>query len=343
MRRWSVVLLPLVGCTPVLTQPGELAAGEPVATAPAALPTVPEQAVDEAELPPPDPEPPGSSCPAEDPMSVSVFEADVGESAPPHYNDDSETYVFAANLDGRPVRVELPAYELTFLGRGNGNIIDLDVLEFGGGVLLLSHHNLDEVVDPPRFFRSRWSEAYWLPPASESGDCPQTVPLKGKQHHHAWSPAPETLCIADALGQTRRLTLDGETLRHASEPGACEPRLARQRDWTPAPDEAADPSIPWQPEEGSSKARKFALGSKLDVFAVNVEWTCEACHEDPDDAPVYESTRLVVRDRRGDAPRSDVYYASIGSYCKPKRRGKSLQCGERSFTFPGNGVVVAAP
>lgn len=342
MRRWPILPLALAGCTVVVSQPGDLTVAEPGVSQPAAPATLPDQvAVDDEPAPTPKPVSRGEGCADEEPIIATIANAETG--APrlaPHRDDETYTYAFTANLDGQPMRVDLPIFEFTMFGRGNGNIVDIDALDFGGGAVILSHHNLDEVVDPPRFFRSRWSEAYWLPATSESGDCPQAIALEGNQHQTAWSPSPESLCIANALGQTRRLTLNDGTLREESQLGVCAPRLARQRDWGHVRDEILDTHKRSETEDEVSKTKKFTLGSKLDVFAIDVQWSCEACHENPKDAPVYKSTRLVVADRRGDVPRTDVYYASVGRYCTPKRRGKTLQCGEQSFAFPGDGVVT---
>jgi|GEM_PF-2439821 len=343
IRRWTLPCLVLSGCATAVAPSDAKVPSEPATTV---GPTA-SGSIADSQAPPEQPDPAkdtaqalGAGCPAEDPIAVSIADAPAEASTlAPQFDNDWTVVTFGAELGGRAVTIEVGAYALNSAS-GHGNIIDLDAVPVAGGVVLVSHHNLDEVVDPPRFFRSRWTEAFWLPPSMRSGDCPQSIALDGKQHHTAWSPSSNTLCIADALAQTRRFTAGDGHLREESGLGPCEQRAARQRDWSTDPIKPFDPRAFSETEEATLQSKTFSLGKGLDVYAVDVEWVCEACFEDPKDAPVYKATRLVVKDRRGPTARSDVYYASIGRYCKAKRRGSTLQCGEHTFEFPGDGIVT---
>ncbi len=84
-------------------------------------------------------------------------------------------------------------------------------------------------------------------------------------------------------------------MREEPESGPCDRRLARQRDWSPAPGEAVDTRAFSEGDEGSARSKKFVLAPRLDVFAVDVEWTCRGCYESvAGSCPAFRSSSAAV-------------------------------------------------
>lgn len=267
--------------------------------------------------------------------------------------DDQTWYVLSTTLDGKPVDLRLDAFELTE-GQRHGAVIAIDPVDVGGGVLLLVHHDLDTLVDPPRFFASRWTDVWWIPPDFRTGDCPRPIETEGQQHQTAWVVDDGTACLSDALGATRRFAVDGQAIVDAPTIEPCETRAAEQRDWMKLDREmlhrAAKSGVGVDSDSLGGdclvleRVREFALASDLRVFALDVHWENSARYEKGEDVPKYPSTRLVAFDTREGATRARWYYAEVGGQCRARRRRRSVSCGSRTFDFSSPGkVTVTAP
>lgn len=297
-----------------------------------------------AELAPtPRPAPPTVSCDEPSiPAAIAPREDGAADGAV-SYDDDAFQFVIGATIGGTAVSLRIDDFALSQV-RSHGEAVDADVVAVGRGAALLVHHNLDRSVDPPRFFRSRWSELWWIPPDFVSGECMQPIEVEGTQHQTAWA-TDDGVCLADALGTTQHFKAEGGTLVRTD--AECSRRAAPQHDWSIPSKEALQTWV----ERGApepltylevGRVRRLRPLPRLTVFAVDAVWSSPASFEEGEPVDQYPATRLVVFDDRGAAPEVSWHYAAIGNHCHAKRRGTAIACGRRRFRFTPAGVVVVS-
>lgn len=279
----------------------------------------------------------------------------VVERGAPSAHPEGEDIVISTTLSGRHVELRMDSYAFRNAQSGNGAIAAVDVVPIGGGSIVLVHHNLDFVVDPPRFDRSRWSELWWFPPSFQSGQRPEAVALGGRLHWSAHSPVERTLCLSNAAGETTRFETHGETLNRHAGAGACRARLARQRDWYwevtvdtqgSLVSEVAGTPQRWAGHDDylqHQQVRSLRLGPQLEVFAVNAFWSDDGQYLPGETVPQIRSTRLVIFDARSGELIVRWFYASFGHYCRARLRGDELVCGRRFRVREDGAVEVVAP
>lgn len=140
-----------------------------------------------------------------------------------------------ATSDGLDVAITLAGATSTLhltstaLDHDGGLAVRARSTSVGTGAIVIVDHNLDAVVDPPRFLRSRWSDVYWVPPTFASGSPLALVPIDGVQYFEGFTNEDGSACLSDANGPVVRLVeRDGLLMR--TETVGCPPRVAEQRE-----------------------------------------------------------------------------------------------------------------
>lgn len=231
-------------------------------------------------------------------------------------------------------RARVDAFGLDNEQSGNGAVFDIQFATLAGGVVVITHHNLDTIVDPPRFAASRWSEGWWLPADLQSGE--PAIPLGplGEQYAHAAGQADGSVCISDALGDVQRCEVHGRALVRMEDSEPCVRYVAEQ------PEQVFDRvGGPWRVEGDDYLGIHHAepLTGSMDVL--QVAWVDGGQYDDPADAPEHRSTRLISPDADPEG-RVHWYYLDPRAYCTPRRRGTTLTCGRHRFRLADDGLIA---
>lgn len=270
--------------------------------------------------------------PSEPGLTVTLEPA--GDEAPGTRERDGDDTVITMTLGARTVRARVASYALDTLQNGNGAVMAVSVVPSAGGTLLLTHHNLDHIVDPPRFMFSRWSETWWLPATMQSGDAAVPLETWGAQYLQASAIDGGAFCSSDGEGRVRRLTVVEGTPVAVEDPAPCEPVVAEQPEavfrregdrWL-AEDEYLD----------IRSARR--LGPSLHVL--EVAWSDSAQFEEGEEVPEQRSTRLLWSDPTGVV---HWFYLDAHRHCRARTTGGEIRCGARRFSFAEGRLVALTP
>jgi hypothetical protein len=322
----ATFLLAACGAASPTPAPSPVSAPAPVSSpAPVSAPaTVSAHAL--APAPPPSEEPPAPG--------LIVNLEDAPDALPATYLRMGDEVILSLRLGERLVRARVDAFGLANEQSGNGAIFDIQFATLAGGVVVITHHNLDTIVDPPRFAASRWSEGWWLPADLLAGEPATPLGPLGEQYAHAAGQPDGSVCISDALGDVQRLEVQGRALVRMEHSEPCVRYVAEQ------PEQVFDRvGGRWRVEGDDYLGIHHAEPLTGSMEVLEVAWVDGGQYDDPADAPEHRSTRLVSPDADPEG-RVHWYYLDASAYCRPRRRGTTLTCGRRRFRLADDGLIA---
>ncbi len=223
-------------------------------------------------------------------------------------------------LVGRRVQVEFDQFELANHISGHGAVMDYRLVSVAGGAFLVLHQDLDMIVDPPRFTGSRWSEAVWIPPNLGQGGEFEFI-SHGAQHAEIWVDTPSSVCISGAFGDVLRVGVNEGRL--AVVPQTCARRVAEQPEAT-----IVRRGGGWETlDEYLDIVHAQQIGPRL--WAIQAGWIDEGQYDDPRQARMLETTRLVWED----GPRIRWWYLALGESCFAGFERDELVCGTHRYAW----------
>lgn len=246
-----------------------------------------------------------------------------------HQNND---VVLAMRLGDREVAVRVSSNELDNLQDGNGSVFSIEIVSVSAGALVLTHHNIDTFVDPPRFSDGRWSEAWWFPADLRTGEYATPIGGLGEQYVDAMARDDGSICISDALGDVRRVVVEDGGVMNA-DAVSCERRVAEQPE-----------SVFRRVGSGWDTADDYlavhrALRLRRNLYALQVAWSDDGQYLEGEQVPELPSTRLVWVDVDGHL---HWYYLNMTAYCDAHLHRDEITCGDHRFQFDA-GTLVALP
>lgn len=266
-------------------------------------------------------------------MQLTVQLEESAAAVPGTYERSDEEIVLAMRLGERTVRARVEAFGLDSIQTGNGAVFSIDMVSVPAGTLVVTHHNLDAFVDPPRFSRSRWSEGWWLPADMQSGGMAIAMDALGRQHVHGAPQADGSICISDALGDVERYVVSGSTLGRSDDSDSCERLVAEQ----PEP-VFHRVGTRWETRDDYLRIHRERRVAP-NLYELQVAWSDGGQYEEGEDVPEFRSTRLVWAD---DTARVHWCYLNTRAFCSVRRSGNEIACGDRRFRFETGRLVVLA-